>query len=183
MDKIPKYIHYIWIGENEKNEDIKKCIESWEKYLPDYEIKEWNESNFDINSCKYLRQAYDEKMWAFASDYMRFKILLEYGGIYVDTDVEFLKKIPEEFLEYESFTGVEYTKKVSPGLIYGCKKNNEIVKYMVEVYEKMIFDRNNIVTVNMIISKYLNKYGFKENNEFQIIKGLAIFPHEFFLWV
>lgn len=75
MEKIPKVIHYIWIGNNEKPEKVKECIKSWKKYMPDYEIKEWNESNFNIKECQYAIQAYRDKKWAFVSDYMRFKIL------------------------------------------------------------------------------------------------------------
>lgn len=85
---IPKIIHYCWFGGNPLPEDAKKYIESWRKYCPGYEIKEWNESNFDINCCDYVREAYEAKKWAFVSDYARFYILYQYGGLYFDTDVE-----------------------------------------------------------------------------------------------
>lgn len=80
---IPRVIHYCWFGGNELPESAVKCIESWKKYCPDYEIKEWNESNFDINECDYVREAYEAKRWAFVSDYARFKILYENGGVYL----------------------------------------------------------------------------------------------------
>ena len=85
---IPKKIHYCWFGGQPLNKLGQKCLESWKKHFPDYEIIEWNESNFDINCCDYVREAYEAKRWAFVSDYARFKILYEHGGIYFDTDQE-----------------------------------------------------------------------------------------------
>ena len=85
---IPKVIHYCWFGRNEKSDLIKRCIESWQKYCPEYQIIEWNENNFDVNTCEYTREAYLARKWAFVSDYARLKIIFENGGIYLDTDVE-----------------------------------------------------------------------------------------------
>ena len=95
---IPKKIHYIWFGKGEKNERVQKCLESWHKYLPDYEIIEWNEDNFDINFNDFTKQAYDNKKWAYVSDVARFWILYNEGGIYMDTDVEVYKPL-DEFLD------------------------------------------------------------------------------------
>ena len=92
---IPKIIHYCWFGGNPLPELAQKCIESWKKYCPDYEIKRWDETNFDLDCCDYVREAYQEKKWAFVSDYARFKILYEYGGVYFDTDVELIKPIDD----------------------------------------------------------------------------------------
>ena len=89
---IPKKIHYCWFGRGQKSELILRCIESWKKYCPDYEIIEWNEDNLDISSCDYAREAYEEKKWAFVSDYARLCALKEYGGIYLDTDMQLLKQ-------------------------------------------------------------------------------------------
>lgn len=180
MEKIPKVIHYIWIGNNEKPEKVKECIKSWKKYMPDYEVKEWNESNFNIKECQYAIQAYRDKKWAFVSDYMRFKILYDQGGIYLDTDVELLKRIPEEILNNNSFTGVEFIGKINPGLIFGCRKENNIAKYMVEKYKKLTFNKNNLITVNEIITEYLKPFGYKEDNTLQVVEGLTIYPDEFF---
>ena len=88
MKKIPKTIHYCWFGKGQKSELMLKCINSWKKYLPDYEIIEWNEDNFDINSNEYVKEAYENKKYAFVTDYVRLYVLLNYGGIYMDTDVE-----------------------------------------------------------------------------------------------
>ena len=88
---IPKVIHYCWFGRKQLPQDAVYCIESWKKYYPDYEIVEWNEDNFDVNICDYVKEAYAEKKWAFVSDYARFWILYNYGGLYFDTDVEVIK--------------------------------------------------------------------------------------------
>ena len=116
---IPKIIHYCWFGGNELSELAKKCISSWRKYCPDYEIIEWNESNFDINLCQYVREAYKEKKWAFVSDYARFWILYNFGGIYMDTDVELIKSI-DDLVEYGSYMGCEPTLQR-----YGYKRKIE----------------------------------------------------------
>lgn len=111
---IPKIIHYCWFGGNPLPELAKKCIKSWEKYFPDYEIKEWNESNFDFNSCNYVKEAYEARKWAFVSDYARFKILYEYGGIYFDTDVEVVNSM-EDILKKGAFIGRERIANTYPG--------------------------------------------------------------------
>lgn len=180
MTTIPKKIHYIWIGGNPKPQIVLDCIESWKKYMPDYEIIEWNEDNYDVNKNDYMRQAYAHKKWAFVSDYMRFDILYNYGGIYVDTDVEFIKKIPDDILIHESFTGMESAGSVNPGLIYGCKPGDSMAKAMIESYQISIFNVENPITVNVRITNILMAYGFEQNDKFQIINGLAIYPAEFF---
>ncbi len=100
---IPKVIHYIWFGKGKKNELIEGCMKSWKKYCPDYEIKEWNEDNFDINSNQYVKEAYDNKKWAFVSDYVRLYALYNEGGVYLDTDCELLGNI-DEFLANNAFS-------------------------------------------------------------------------------
>ena len=106
MNIIPKVIHYFWFGNNPKPEIVAKCIASWKKYMPDWEIKEWNESNYDVQCCRYVEQAYKAKKWAFVSDYARFDILNRIGGLYFDTDVELLKPIPDCYFE-NPFTAVD----------------------------------------------------------------------------
>lgn len=103
---MPKIIHYVWLGGGEKNDKIKHCMETWKKVLPDYEIKEWNESNFDINMCDFTRQSYEKKQYAFTSDVIRLYALYTEGGIYMDTDVEVYERL-DEFLNEEGFTGYE----------------------------------------------------------------------------
>lgn len=119
---IPKTIHYCWFGGKPLPPLAIKCLESWNKYLPDYEIIEWNESNFPVNSIPYTKEAADKGKWAFVSDYARFYILYHNGGIYLDTDVEILKSL-NPFLKHHSFSGFESKDRVAPGLILGAKKD------------------------------------------------------------
>lgn len=177
---IPKKIHYVWFGNKPKPDIVLKCIASWKKYMPDYDIIEWNETNFLIDNCQFAKEAHEYGKWAFVSDYARFKVLLEHGGIYFDTDVELLKPIPQEILAQSSFTGVEFSGKVSPGLVYAAAPNDAIVQYMVNYYEHTHFVPTALITVNEIITDYLLQYGFKEKADVQIIAGLAIYPDSYF---
>ena len=121
-NEIPKIIHYCWFGKNEKSDLAKKCIDSWKKKCPDYQIIEWNEENFDITTNEYVYEAYMNKKWAFVSDFVRIFALYNNGGIYLDTDVEILKNM-DEFLCNTTFFGFETIDKVSTGII-GAQKGN-----------------------------------------------------------
>lgn len=112
---IPKIIHYCWFGGNPLPELAVKCIESWKKYCPDYEIKRWDESNFDLKCCDYVKEAYQAKKWAFVSDYVRFKVLYDEGGLYFDTDVELIKPI-DDILARGPFMGVEVGQPINERL-------------------------------------------------------------------
>ena len=131
--QIPKIIHYCWFGGKAKPPLVLKCIESWKRVLPDYEIKEWNESNFDINFSVYTENAYNNKKWAFVSDVARLKALLDEGGVYFDTDIYALKTF-DDFLEYDSFLGKEDDKTISGGVL-GARKNNVFIKDLLEIYK------------------------------------------------
>lgn len=135
---IPRIIHYCWFGGNEKPEIIRKCISSWKKYCPDYEIKEWNESNFDINMFQYTKEAYNAKKWAFVSDVARLWVVLNYGGIYMDTDVEVLNNI-DSLLNNDLFMFFESERSIASGLGFGATKNNEIIKELVNDYSDRPF--------------------------------------------
>ena len=115
---IPKVIHYCWFGHNPLPESAVKCINSWRKFMPDYEIKEWNEDNFDVNAIPYTAEAYQMKKYAFVSDYARFWILYQYGGLYFDTDVELIKPI-DDIVEKGPFMGIEETCKIIPVNLVG----------------------------------------------------------------
>ena len=106
---IPKIIHYVWVGGNPKSKDIQRCMKTWKKHLKDYEIIEWNENNFDINSNKFVKQAYEAKKWAYVSDYIRAYAIYNYGGIYLDTDVIVLDNL-EELLENRANLYSKYRK-------------------------------------------------------------------------
>ena len=180
---IPKIIHYCWFGGNSLPEIAIKCINSWKKYFPDYEIKEWNESNFDLNSCDYIKEAYEAKKWAFVSDYARFKILYEYGGIYFDTDVEVIKNI-DDILKNGAFIGRERianTFPVNAGLGVAAPPKMPIIKEIVEHYETSHFIQSSkMETVVERVTKILTKYGLSNEQKYEVIGGLQIYPSDFF---
>lgn len=135
---IPKTINYFWFGYGKKDKIFYKCLKSWKKYLPDFEIIEWNEKNFDINCNNYVKEAYENKKWAFISDYARLKILYEYGGIYFDTDVEIIKKFPNSILETGYFAK-ERDDYISTGLGFAVYPHNKAIKVMMNDYENINF--------------------------------------------
>ena len=124
---IPKKLHYIWIGEKPLPDLAKKCIESWKKFCPDYEIVAWDESNLNIDINEYCREAYDARKFAFASDVLRYDVIYREGGIYMDIDVELIKPI-DDMLENKMFLGFENPKCVNPGLIMGAEAGSEVIK-------------------------------------------------------
>lgn len=180
---IPHIIHYCWFGYNKKPKLIEKCIASWQKYLPDWRIIEWNESNYDVHKNAYISEAYRQGKWAFVVDFARFDILNEHGGVFLDTDVELLRPIPEAFLEYEAFAGFENDKTVAPGLIYATIPKQKMLKEIVSAYEKKEFGNKidgRIENIVDIVTGILKNQGLIGNNTFQIINGVAIFPKEYF---
>ena len=178
---IPKIIHYIWLGGNDEPQILKKCKASWKKYCPDYEIKRWDESNLNIDCCNYCRQAYDTKKYAFASDVLRFYILKDYGGIYVDIDVEILKPI-DELLKNEVFSGFETSGFVAPGLIIGAEPNNKFINEFIEDYNKINFEYNpqKQVTICNLVTDKLMSYGLKCDNSTQNINGFVVYSSDYF---
>lgn len=139
-NRIPKIIHYVWFGGNPMPDSANKCIDSWKKYMPNYEIIEWNEHNFDVSQNRYANEAYENKQYAFVSDYARLKILHENGGVYFDTDVELIKPVPEEFLK-EGFLAKETKKKIATGLGFACKKGDLTIGRMLNDYDAIPFVR------------------------------------------
>lgn len=133
IEYIPKTIHYCWFGGAEKNQLIRKCISSWKKYCPDYEIIEWNETNFDINCCDYVREAYEARKWAFVSDYARLWILYTYGGIYLDTDVELIKTL-NPMLKYRTFFASEDNHNINTGIGVGSVSHSCNIQRLLESY-------------------------------------------------
>lgn len=178
---IPKKIHYIWFGKTKKSELILRCINSWAKYMPDYEIIEWNESNYDIHKNQFIEEAYKAKKWAFASDFARFDIIANYGGIYFDTDVELLKPIPVEVLNHNAFTGFESAGKVAPGLVLAAVPKFPLIIEILEEYKAMKFYKNEEhKTVNIVVTDLLNRHKKLEVDKFQIIDDLALYPSNIF---
>ena len=184
MDRsIPKIIHYCWFGNKEKPNIVKKCISSWEEHLKEYEIVEWNEKTFDINSNKFVKEAYKKGMYAFVSDYVRVYALYNYGGIYLDTDVE-VKKSFNNLLNNDSIWGFEEKNYIATSTI-GCKKGNKLIKEFLSKYDdkKFIFEngQENLETNVSIVSEIISSLGVEMNNKYQKIEGLATFyPQEYF---
>lgn len=192
---IPKIIHYCWFGGNPEPDDVKKCIESWKLFLPDYEIRRWDESNYDVHKNKYMSDAYKEKKWAFVSDYCRLDVVHEYGGVYMDTDVEVIRNW-DSLLEEDLFCGFEirdpkgYKKNqqiemsVAFGLGFGAKKGHPIIKEMLDYYECLNFYNQdgslNLVACPRYQTQILCKHGLVPNNDTQRFKGGIAYSPEYF---
>lgn len=186
---IPKTIHYCWFGHNPLPESAIKCINSWKKFFPDYEIKEWNEDNFDIDIIPYTAEAYSVKKYAFVSDYARFWILYHYGGLYFDTDVEVIKSM-DDIIERGGFMGIEvngnndFFPQVAPGLGLGIEPKHSIYKAILDYYQELHYldDRgnpNNITVVEHNTTVLIN-YGLKSCDNLQEICGIWIYPKDYF---
>ena len=188
MNEIPKIIHYCWFGRAPLPPLAVKCIDTWKKYLPNYEIKEWNEDNFDVNSISYTREAYSVKKYAFVSDYARFWILYKYGGIYFDTDVEVIKPIDHiitrgPFMGFENNGGI-VNLMVNAGLGLGAVPSLDIYGDILKHYEMESFFHPdgsfNMKTVVMRVTTILKAKGLLDKNERQEVAELIIYPHDFF---
>ena len=181
--QIPKTIHYCWFGKKEKPNIVKRCMESWEKNLPEYEIIEWNEKNFDILCNSYVSEAYEAEKYAFVSDYVRVHSLYNYGGVYLDTDVEIFKSF-DDLLHHESFWGFEQENYIATSTI-GSAKGNPLIKEFVDSYEaKNFFKKDGTLdelTNVVIITNILETKGLKMNGEYQKIEGIGVFyPQTYF---
>lgn len=181
---IPKVIHYCWFGSKEKPEKVKKCIESWKKYCPDYQIIEWNESNYDISKNRYMHEAYKMKKWGFVPDFARLDIIYEHGGIYLDTDVELIKCL-DSLLENKCFMGFEDEMHVNLGSGFGAEKHHKILLEMMnDIYKDRLFIKENDSydsTPSPILSTdFLLKKGLKRNNTLQNISNVLICPSDYF---
>lgn len=186
---IPKIIHYCWFGRNPLPESAKKCIDSWRKFLPDYEIKEWNEDNFDVNIIPYTQQAYEAKKYAFVSDYARFWILYHYGGVYFDTDVEVIKSM-DDIIEKGAFFGMELVEKknntiaVNPGLGMASKAKHPLYKRMLDGYVNLNFilenGEKNPFSMIPMLTGFLSNDGLKVESTIQKVDEVTIYPPDFF---
>lgn len=178
---IPKKIHYCWFGRNEKPKAVQKCISSWRKYCPDYEIIEWNEDNFDVQQNPYIKYCYENKKWAFLSDLARLLVVCEHGGIYFDTDVELVRN-PDFLLEYGAFYGFETSEYVNTGEGFGSEAHHPTIENMIEQYEKLEPDENGYyptVTCPQLNTKALLPFGLKLNGEKQLLDNVLILPVEY----
>lgn len=176
---IPKVIHYCWFGNNPKPKIVEKCISSWKKMCPDYEIKEWNESNFNININDYVKSAYDKKKWAFVSDYARLWIIYNNGGIYLDTDVELIKPFESDIYDYNGFFCMEKTM-INTGLGFLAKKGDKIIKKLLDSYKNIEFDdKMTCVLLNDSIFNSFFPHLSKISNK-KVIDNYIIYSNEYF---
>ena len=188
---IPKVIHYCWFGKNPLPESVEKCIESWKKYCPEYKIICWNEDNFDVSCCDYVREAYEAQKWAFVSDVARLMIIYEHGGIYLDTDVELIKSLDFVVDENEFFFGIEtqsgdvssIVSEVNTGIGFGAIVHNRIVKEMLDIYVDLHFETADGVDLTPCPkrnSMVLEKYGFDgQDAKYNFMNG-TIYPSKYF---
>ena len=189
---IPKIIHYCWFGGNPLPELAQKCIESWKKYCPDYEIRRWDETNFDINCCDYVREAYEAKMWAFVSDYARFKILYENGGVYFDIDVELIKPI-DDLIQKGPFMGLEELDKaqtapelglaVNAGLGLAANTGLSLAKEVLDSYHNSHFEKDKNGLYETVVTRVTNivlMHGEIYPDKITEVAGIMIYPPEYF---
>lgn len=193
---IPKVIHYCWFGGNSLGENELACIESWRKYLPGYEIRRWDETNWNVRCCDYVAEAYDAKKWAFVSDYARLDILYREGGLYFDTDVELIRPI-DDILKHGPFMGIEtdfgsfssskspeFELTVAPGLGLAANPGLDLYGALLASYEGDHFINEdgsfNTSTIVTRTTKILFEHGLKMRNGIQEVDGVTIYPADFF---
>lgn len=180
---IQKKIHYMWLGRKELPDNLKKCIESWKKYCPDYEIIEWNEDNYDLDKHPYMKDAYNAGAYGFVPDYARLDILYEHGGIYMDTDVE-LKKNLDPLLYQEAFCGVEKWQVLNFGGCSGATKGNRTIKRFLDERKKIMFidesGKENKLTCGFYDTKVAIDLGYELNGKTQSIEGMNIYASDYF---
>lgn len=176
---IPKKIHYCWFGRGEIPKQNRIWMESWKKYCPDYQIIEWNEENYDVSKNLYMKQAYERGKWAFVSDYARVDIISEYGGVYLDTDVELIRNI-DDLLKNKAFCGFESRNFVSFGLGFGAVKKNSIIEALKNDYEnrKFVMENGqlNEITCPVYQTDLLVKCGLIRNGQMQILEDITVYP-------
>ncbi len=173
---IPKIIHYFWFGGKTLPEKNRKYIEGWKEKCPDYEIREWNEYNYDVTKNIFMKQAWESKRWAFAADYARLDIVYEYGGIYLDTDVEVLKNL-DDLLYQEAYLGFEGNLFINTGLGFGARKNHPLIKGMRDDYDGRCYSEDGTIhNCTYYQTAYLKKYGLITNGQHQHIGDMTVYP-------
>lgn len=179
-----KIIHYCWFGNKPLPKLAKKCIKSWKKFLPDYKIIKWTEENVDLEECPFIKGAYENKKWAFVADYVRAKVLNEYGGIYFDTDMEVTKDI-SNLLEKETFLGIEDSGFVAVGVWYEKNKNSFLTSELLKQYQKIKkfeLEKMTKISIPKMLTPILEPYGLKKGaKEIQVLHDtITIYPRDYF---
>lgn len=180
---IPKVIHFVWVGGNPKSRLALKCIDSWKRTLPDFQIKEWNENNFDISKYPYAAEAHRARKWAYVADVIRLHALFTEGGIYMDSDVEVLRRF-DEFMDLPAFTGYESPSGCITGIM-ASERGGQWVKDLLEAYKNRRFllsDGSLNLTTNVQYTNELmiSKGAVIDGSEIYIPGYVRIFPNEYF---
>lgn len=180
--KIPKKIHCFWFSGSPKDEMAKKCMESWQRWCPDYEIIQWNCDNYDVTKNAYMYEAFLHHKWAYVTDYARLDVLDKQGGIYLDLDLELVRNL-DCLLQNDFFAGFGPLRDVELAA-FGCVPNHSLVKEMLKIYNEKEFwsDREpNLLDVQpMIMDRLLEKKGFNINGRYQMINDSALYPRDIF---
>ena len=183
---IPKTIHYCWFGRSKKPRIVEKCIRSWKRYCPEYTIIEWNEDNYDLESAPlFVKQAIEAKKWAFASDYVRIKVVYEYGGFYLDTDVELIQSLDGLIHNRVYFGFMIDNQRVATGLGFGAEKGSPILAEIMRLYEDKPFKLANntydLTTNSRKETGLLIAHGLKPDGSEQLLdNSIHIYPYDFF---
>lgn len=181
--KIPKVIHYFWFSGDKYPDKIKRCIESWHKYCPSFEIKKWDLDNYDYMRNDFAREAIEHHAWAFASDFARADVIYRYGGIYLDSDVEVVRNL-EELLYHDAFIGFEDNNVVDPGSGFGAVAGNSIIQSFCDMYKDKHYILEDGSINNLACPRYytdeLIKRGLQLDGSFQIVDGMAVYPVTYF---
>lgn len=179
---IPKTIHYCWFGKKDLPPEAKRCIASWKKMCPDYEIIRWDESNFDVNQHPFIKAAYEAKKWAFVSDYARLKVVYDNGGIYLDTDVE-LRKNLDSLREHGCYIGIQQNEFLcTTGLGFGATKSNPVVLKMLKSYDDLTFSESRTLELACprLNNEVIRSYGTIKRDEITSFKEVTVYPPKYF---
>ena len=179
---IPKIIHYCWFGKKDLPPEAKRCIASWKKMCPDYDIIRWDENNFDVNKNPFIKAAYEAKKWAFVSDYARLKVVYDNGGIYLDTDVE-LRKNLDSLREHGCYIGIQQNEFLcNTGLGFGATKSNPVVLKMLESYDDLTFSESHTLELScpLLNNAVIRSYGLVSNTEITDLPEVTVYPPQYF---
>lgn len=182
---IPKLIHYCWFGGNPLDEKAEKCIQSWQRFFPDYEIVRWDESNFDISQIPFMQEAYDHKKWAFVSDVARLLVIYQNGGIYFDTDVEVIRPYDDILTESPNgFFAFERTQYVNTGLGFAAEKGDPFLAELIDVYKTIPFSEYlsalSKIACPIVMTDLMQKQGYTRADKSQIFRGFHVYPSGYF---
>lgn len=181
---IPKKIHYCWFGDKPIPEEYSNYISGWKKMCPDYEIKKWDLNNYNYTKSEYTKHAFENKKWAFLSDYARINIINQYGGIYLDVDVELIRSY-DDLLNNTSFFGIEknFDRQlyINTGLGFGSQKNNPVLRDIIDLYDNLDVEKDEeFVPCPILQRPIFEKYGFSQKNRIQKLNNMTVYPTEYF---